>query len=398
MFSSPVGKIQPSSLVNPTLCMRRGFFVASEITRTLISSGKHWFQERLMFGYRKVEALHLEQANTDFFSLCELLKDYLGLLGSVRDAFHERTKLFQHWQHSQQMLTKKPEAKTKMELTNRSNKEDQVGAEVIEVTSGEIRKVSDSRLQDDVYQISGESSKPSSAAREPFLPQASLASRTDIPIGDSQNFNVYVSIYVILWSCRKQRAPQLSSGEVIRLFNKVGVTVNKMDETDPKRIEPPDQRGLAFGGHVERLRGPQLIVHGAVTLRPSPIPSKLCTWNKPTPISSSWSLRDAFHERTTLFQHWQHSQQMLAKKCEAKAKMELTNRSDKEDQISAEVIEKQKSNGPGKFRLNRKNYQDGSGVIRNVSHSLLQDDVYQISGESSKPASAVFLPQAKAVA
>jgi hypothetical protein len=52
----------------------------------------------------------------------------------VRDAFHERTKLFQHWQHSQQMLTKKPEAKAKMELTNRSNKEDQVGAEVIEVT------------------------------------------------------------------------------------------------------------------------------------------------------------------------------------------------------------------------------------------------------------------------
>jgi hypothetical protein len=31
--------------------------------------------------------LHLEQANTDFFILCELLS------GSVRDAFHERTKL-----------------------------------------------------------------------------------------------------------------------------------------------------------------------------------------------------------------------------------------------------------------------------------------------------------------
>jgi hypothetical protein len=27
------------------------------------------------------------------------------------------------------------------------------------------------------------------SAREAFLPQASLASRTDIPIGDSQNFN-----------------------------------------------------------------------------------------------------------------------------------------------------------------------------------------------------------------
>jgi len=80
----------------------------------------------------KVEALHIEQANADFFILCELLKDYLGLLGAVRDAFHERTKLFQHWQHSQQMLTRKREAKTKLELNNRADKVDQAGVEVIE--------------------------------------------------------------------------------------------------------------------------------------------------------------------------------------------------------------------------------------------------------------------------
>ncbi|VEN38506.1 unnamed protein product [Callosobruchus maculatus] len=80
----------------------------------------------------KVEALHLEQANTDFFILCELLKDYLGLLGSVRDAFHERTKLFQHWQHSQQMLAKKREVKAKIELTNKSDKLDQACSEVFE--------------------------------------------------------------------------------------------------------------------------------------------------------------------------------------------------------------------------------------------------------------------------
>ncbi|CAG9821478.1 unnamed protein product [Phaedon cochleariae] len=80
----------------------------------------------------KVEALHLEQANTDFFILCELLKDYLGLLGAVRDAFHERTKLFQHWQHSQQMLAKKREAKLKLELANRTDKMDQANSEVIE--------------------------------------------------------------------------------------------------------------------------------------------------------------------------------------------------------------------------------------------------------------------------
>ncbi|CAH0550508.1 unnamed protein product [Brassicogethes aeneus] len=80
----------------------------------------------------KVESLHLDQANTDFFILCELLKDYLGLLGAVRDAFHERTKLFQHWQHSQQMLAKKREIKAKMEFTNRTDKLDQAGTEVIE--------------------------------------------------------------------------------------------------------------------------------------------------------------------------------------------------------------------------------------------------------------------------
>ncbi|XP_018332545.1 sorting nexin-2 [Agrilus planipennis] len=80
----------------------------------------------------KVECLHIEQANTDFYILCEMLKDYLGLLGAVRDAFHERTKLFQHWQHSQQMLNRKREAKAKLELSSRNDKLDQAGVEVIE--------------------------------------------------------------------------------------------------------------------------------------------------------------------------------------------------------------------------------------------------------------------------
>lgn len=80
-----------------------------------------------------MEALHLEQANTDFFILCELLKDYLGLLSAVRDAFHERTKMFQHWHHAQQMLAKKREAKTKFELACRTDKLDQAATEVLEV-------------------------------------------------------------------------------------------------------------------------------------------------------------------------------------------------------------------------------------------------------------------------
>jgi hypothetical protein len=44
--------------------------------------------------------------------------------------------------------------------------------------------------------------------------------------------------------------------------------------------------------------------------------------------------------------------------------------------------------GPRKFRQNLKNDQDGSGEIRKMSYSRLQDDVHQIFGEPSKPSSA----------
>lgn len=80
----------------------------------------------------RVENLHVEQANTDFYILSELLKDYIGLLGAIKDAFHERAKVFQHWQHSQQMLTKKRENKAKLELNGRQDKAGQAAVEVIE--------------------------------------------------------------------------------------------------------------------------------------------------------------------------------------------------------------------------------------------------------------------------
>lgn len=32
----------------------------------------------------QVESLHNEQANTDFSILCELLKDYIALVGAIR--------------------------------------------------------------------------------------------------------------------------------------------------------------------------------------------------------------------------------------------------------------------------------------------------------------------------
>lgn len=80
----------------------------------------------------KVESLHNEQANTDFSVLCELLKDYVALVGAIRDVFHERVKVYQNWQHSQLMLNKKREQKAKMDLANKTDKGSVVGTEIVE--------------------------------------------------------------------------------------------------------------------------------------------------------------------------------------------------------------------------------------------------------------------------
>ncbi|XP_049831679.1 sorting nexin-2 [Schistocerca gregaria] len=80
----------------------------------------------------KVEALYNEQANSDFSIFCELLKDYVALFGAIKEVFHERVKVYQNWQHSQQMLNKKREQKAKLELSGKSDKGVQAGMEVVE--------------------------------------------------------------------------------------------------------------------------------------------------------------------------------------------------------------------------------------------------------------------------
>ncbi|CAG9563855.1 unnamed protein product [Danaus chrysippus] len=82
--------------------------------------------------HEKIEHLRNEQANTDFYVLTEHIKDYLGLIGAIKDVFHERVKVFQHWQHSQMQLTKRRENKAKAELANRPEKIEQAANEIIE--------------------------------------------------------------------------------------------------------------------------------------------------------------------------------------------------------------------------------------------------------------------------
>ncbi|EFX90126.1 sorting nexin-2-like [Daphnia pulex] len=80
----------------------------------------------------KLEGVHNDQSNADFYILHELIKDYLGLLGVVKDVFHERVKAFQTWQHAQQMLAKKREAVDRWESTGRSDKVAPAKDEVLE--------------------------------------------------------------------------------------------------------------------------------------------------------------------------------------------------------------------------------------------------------------------------
>lgn len=83
----------------------------------------------------KVEQVYGEQANSDFVYLSELLKDYIALIGAVKEVFHQRVKVYQTWQHAQQTLTKKREAKAKLELAGRSDKVPAANDEVVEVSS-----------------------------------------------------------------------------------------------------------------------------------------------------------------------------------------------------------------------------------------------------------------------
>ncbi|CAB3376576.1 Hypothetical predicted protein [Cloeon dipterum] len=80
----------------------------------------------------KVEHVYAEQCIADFGILCELLKDYVALVGAIKDVFHERVKVYQNWQHAQVVLNKKREAKAKFEIMGRTDKINQANDEVVE--------------------------------------------------------------------------------------------------------------------------------------------------------------------------------------------------------------------------------------------------------------------------
>uniref|UniRef100_A0AAR2KWD8 Sorting nexin-1 n=1 Tax=Pygocentrus nattereri TaxID=42514 RepID=A0AAR2KWD8_PYGNA len=80
----------------------------------------------------KLEQLHQEQAFSDFFTLTELLADYLRLLGAVRGCFEQRMKAWQRWQEAQSTLQKKREAEAKLLWSNKPDKLQQAKEDITE--------------------------------------------------------------------------------------------------------------------------------------------------------------------------------------------------------------------------------------------------------------------------
>ncbi|KAL4228170.1 sorting nexin-2 [Mactra antiquata] len=78
----------------------------------------------------KIEQLHKEQSEQDFYTMSELLKDYISLLGSVKEVLHERVKTYKIWKDAEATLNKKRENKAKLEIAHKTDKISQAQQEI----------------------------------------------------------------------------------------------------------------------------------------------------------------------------------------------------------------------------------------------------------------------------
>merc|ERR1712179_572128 len=72
------------------------------------------------------------QVTADIYDLSELIKDYIGMVGAVKEVFNERLKAWQNWQTLTMNLTKKRESKAKAELQMKIEKANILTQEIME--------------------------------------------------------------------------------------------------------------------------------------------------------------------------------------------------------------------------------------------------------------------------
>lgn len=80
----------------------------------------------------KVEQLHKEQADEDYYVISELLKDYINMIQSVKEVFHERVKCYRNWKDAEVMLARKRENKARLEMAHKTDKVPQAQQEITE--------------------------------------------------------------------------------------------------------------------------------------------------------------------------------------------------------------------------------------------------------------------------
>ncbi|XP_035852813.1 sorting nexin-2 isoform X1 [Sander lucioperca] len=91
----------------------------------------------------KIDQLHQDQANADFYLFSELLGDYVRLITAVKGVFDHRMKTWQKWQDTQMLLQKKREAEAKLQFNNKPDKLQQAKDEIkeeIEELEGKVEQ------------------------------------------------------------------------------------------------------------------------------------------------------------------------------------------------------------------------------------------------------------------
>ncbi|KPM06086.1 sorting nexin-2-like protein [Sarcoptes scabiei] len=93
--------------------------------------------------HEKIEKLSEDLGNNDFIFLAELLRDHIGLIGAIKEAFHERIKCIHNLHSLEQSLNRKKEFKAKLELTSRSEPRISQIEEEISEYEGKVSKANE---------------------------------------------------------------------------------------------------------------------------------------------------------------------------------------------------------------------------------------------------------------
>lgn len=90
---------------------------------------------QLSEAFEKVEGLHQELANSDYYNVSEVIGDYVRVIGEIKEVFQVRVKSWHNWQTAEQNLTKKKDLEARLQQQNKTDKLPNVQSEIKELES-----------------------------------------------------------------------------------------------------------------------------------------------------------------------------------------------------------------------------------------------------------------------